>query len=156
MFNQATIIGRLGQEPELKYLKDGTPVLTISVATDESYTDRDGQKVQRTEWHRVVVFQRRAEACAAHLRKGSLVHVVGRLTTRKWQDSSGEDRYITEIRASKVQFLDRRPESSEGAQGRSKDPHAQGGDTRPAPNANDDDLGPAFPSEACNMDDVPF
>lgn len=154
MFNQVTLIGRLGQDPDLKYLTDGTPVLTISVATDESYTDRDGNKVERTEWHRVVVFQRRAEACAAYLHKGSLVHVVGRLTTRKWQDSSGEDRYITEIRASKVQFLDRRPESSESAQGRGKPPRDQGRDTRPAP--SDDDLGPAFPSEASNMDDVPF
>jgi len=154
MFNQVTLIGRLGQDPDLRCLTDGTPVLTISVATDESYTDRDGNKVERTEWHRVVVYQRRAEACAAYLRKGSLVHVVGRLTTRKWQDSSGEDRYITEIRASKVQFLDRRPESSESAQGRGKPPRDQGRDTRPAP--GDDDLGPAFPSEASNMDDVPF
>lgn len=154
MFNQVTLIGRLGQDPDLRYLADGTPVLTISVATDESYTDREGNKVERTEWHRVVVFQRRAEACAAYLRKGSLVHIVGRLSTRKWQDSSGEDRYITEIRASKVQFLDRRPESSEPAQGRGKAPRDQGRDTRPAP--GDDDLGPAFPSEASNMDDVPF
>ena len=154
MFNQVTLIGRLGQEPDLRYLADGTPVLTISVATDESYTDREGNKVERTEWHRVVVFQRRAEACATYLHKGSLVHVVGRLTTRKWQDSGGEDRYITEIRASKVQFLDRRPDSSEGTRSRGNGPRDQDGDKRPVP--NDDDLGPAFPSEASNMDDVPF
>lgn len=154
MFNQVTLIGRLGQDPDLRYLADGTPVLTISVATDESYTDREGNKIERTEWHRVVVFQRRAEACATYLHKGSLVHVVGRLTTRKWQDSGGEDRYITEVRASKVQFLDRRPDSSEGARGRGNGPRDQDGDKRPVP--TDDDLGPAFPSEASNMDDVPF
>lgn len=158
MLNKVQIIGRIGKDPELRYTQSGTPVATLSVATDESYKDRDGNKVERTEWHRVICFQRQAENCAAYLAKGSLVYVEGSLTTRKWQDQQGQDRYTTEIKADRVQFLDRKGDN-------------QGGDSQPqqqsrqqtAPRGNgqqrrpvDDDLGPAFPSEASNMDDVPF
>ena len=95
MLNKVMLIGRLGRDPELRYTQSGSPVATLNVATDESYVDRDGNKVERTEWHRVSVFQRQAENCANFLAKGSLVYVEGNLQTRKWQDQNGQDRYTT-------------------------------------------------------------
>lgn len=84
MLNKVTLIGRLGRDPELRYAANGSPVVNLRIATDESYTDRDGNKADRTECHTVVVFQRQAENCANYLRKGSLVFVEGSLQTRKW------------------------------------------------------------------------
>lgn len=108
MLNKAMIIGRLGRDPELRHTQEGKPVCSMSAATDESYTDRNGQKVERAEWHRIVVYGKTAENCARYLGKGSLVYVEGALQTRKWQDADGQDRTTTEIRAYHVQFLDRR------------------------------------------------
>ncbi|MCR4667699.1 MAG: single-stranded DNA-binding protein [Desulfovibrio sp.] len=108
MLNKAMIIGRLGRDPELRYTQSGVPVTTLNVATSETYTDRDGNRNEVTEWHRVSVFQRQAENCVRYLRKGSLVFVEGNLQTRKWQDQQGMDRYTTVIRAQRVTFLDRR------------------------------------------------
>lgn len=117
MLNKAMIIGRLGRDPELRYSQSGSPVCTLSVATDEGYTDRDGKKVDRTEWHRVVLYSKAAENCNQFLKKGSLVYVEGSLQTRKWQDQQGQDRFSTEIKAQRVQFLDKKdggkPSSSE-------------------------------------------
>lgn len=90
--NQVFIIGRLGKDPELRYSQSGTAVCNLNIATDESYTDREGNKVERTEWHRVTCFQRVAENCTNYLAKGSMVYVEGSLTTRKWQDQQGQDR----------------------------------------------------------------
>lgn len=175
MLNKVMIIGRLGRDPELRYTQSGSPVASLNVATDESYMDRDGNKVERTEWHRVSVFQRQAENCANFLSKGSLVYVEGSLQTRKWQDQNGQDRYTTEIKAQRVQFLDRRGDASRADAGGYDDDYGapapraprgnMGGNNmggqrqalrRPAPQQRDDDLGPAFPSEASNMDEVPF
>lgn len=168
MLNKVMIIGRLGRDPELRYSASGTPMANLRIATDESYTDRDGNKVDRTEWHTVVVFQRQAENCANYLGKGSLVFVEGSLQTRKWQDQQGQDRYTTEIKAQRVQFLDRRGAgqgeyagggaedqqydgAANGARGKAPQPQRQ----QPR-NTEPEDLGPAFPSEASGMDDVPF
>lgn len=115
--NQVFIIGRLGRDPEIRYSQSGAAVCNMTVATDESYTDRDGNKVDRTEWHRVTAFQKTAENCANFLAKGSLVHISGSLTTRKWQDQQGQDRYTTEIKADRVQFLDRKGDNQSGGQG---------------------------------------
>ena len=188
MLNKVMIIGRLGRDPELRYTQSGSPVASLNVATDESYTDRDGNKVERTEWHRVSVFQRQAENCANYLAKGSLIYVEGSLQTRKWQDQQGQDRYTTEIKAQRVQFLDRKgdaPRGGQGGPGGYEDDYAAGGGAAPrqAPRGQgggqrtqggqggggqaqqrqaprqqpqDEDLGPAFPSEASNMDEVPF
>ena len=151
MLNKVMIIGRLGRDPELRYTQSGSPVASLNIATDESYTDREGNKVDRTEWHRVSVFQRQAENCANYLTKGSLVFVEGSLQTRKWQDQQGQDRYVTEIQGQRVQFLDRKADG-DGQQGR------QGGgrQTQGRHSADYEDLGPAFPSEASGLDDVPF
>ena len=108
MLNKVHIIGHLGRDVELRYSQNGSPVASLNIATDESYTDRDGNKVERVEWHRVSVYGKAAENCANYLRKGSLVYVEGSLQTRKWQDQNGQDRYTTEIKAQRVQFLDRR------------------------------------------------
>ena len=152
--NKVMIIGRLGRDPELRYTQSGAPVCTLNVATDESYTDRNGNRVDRAEWHRVAVFQKAAESCAHYLAKGSLVFVEGSLQTRKWQDEQGQDRHITEIKAQRVQFLDRKKEGD-------GQPGGHGGGRRQGqrqglPPADYDDLGPAFPSEASGLNDMPF
>lgn len=108
MLNKVMIIGRLGKEPEMKYTQSGMPIANMTVATSESFKDRNGERQERTEWHRVVVFDKAAENCGKFLAKGSLVYVEGRLTTREWQDQNGQKRYTTEIRADRVQFLDRK------------------------------------------------
>ena len=175
MLNRVMLIGRLGRDPELRYTQNGSPVASLRIATDESYTDKDGQRVDRTEWHSVVVFQRSAENCNQYLRKGSLVYVEGKLTTRKWQDQNGQDRYSTEVRADRVQFLDRKG-SNPGENAPMDDGMSMGGYTPPRFQQNSrpaapmqrqaprrapqqesyEDLGPAFPSEASTMDDIPF
>ena len=112
MLNKVMLIGRLGADPEIKYAQSGTPVANLRVATDESYTDRNGQRQEKTEWHTVIAFQRTAEICQQYLHKGSLVYIEGKLQTRKWQDKNGQDRYSTEIRVDRLQMLERRQEGA--------------------------------------------
>jgi len=118
--NRVFLIGHLGKEPELRTTQGGSSVCNLTLATDESYTGRDGNRVERTEWHRVTAFAKHAENCANYLHKGSLVFVEGSLQTRKWQDQSGQDRYTTEIKADRVQFLDRKPEGGDQQQSRQR------------------------------------
>ena len=107
--NKVILIGNLGNDPETRYMPSGGAVTNISVATSESWKDKQtGQPQERTEWHRVVFFNRLAEIAGEYLRKGSKVYVEGSLRTRKWQDKSGQDRYSTEIVASEMQMLDSR------------------------------------------------
>ncbi len=104
--NKAIIVGTLGQDPDVKYLTNGDPVVNISVATNESWKDKaTGEPVEKTEWHRIVVFGKLAQICADYLKKGSQVYFEGSLQTRKWQDQSGADRYSTEIKANEMQML---------------------------------------------------
>lgn len=103
--NKAILVGRLGQNPELRYTANQTPVCTLNVATNDRRKDPSGNWVDHTEWHRVVVFGKTAENCTAFLEKGREVYVEGRIQTRKWQDSKGVERYTTEIVASTVRFL---------------------------------------------------
>jgi single-strand DNA-binding protein len=119
--NKVILIGNLGNDPEQKSMPNGNAVTNISVATAESWKDKQtGQQQERTEWHRVVFFNRLAEIAGQYLSKGSKVYIEGSLRTRKWQDQSGADRYSTEIIASEMQMLD-----SRGDQG--------GGYSQPAP-----------------------
>ena len=155
MLNKVMLIGRLGRDPELRYTQSGSPVANLRIATDESYTDRDGNKVERTEWHSVVVFQRAAENCAQYLGKGSLVFVEGSLQTRKWQDQSGQDRYTTEVKAHRVQFLDRKGDH-QSAGGAEDGQRRSGGQPGHAGQAGMSEGGSVFPSEASSMDDIPF
>jgi len=96
--NRVTLIGNLGRDPEVRTANDGTKIVHLSVATSEKWTDRNsGEKRERTEWHRVVAFDKLAEIVERYLRKGSKVYLEGELRTRKWQDQSGQDRYSTEV-----------------------------------------------------------
>lgn len=107
--NKVIIIGNIGADPEVRYLPSGSAVANISVATSESWKDKQtGEKQERTEWHRIVLFNRLGEIAGEYLRKGSKVYIEGRLQTRKWQDKSGQDRYTTEIVANDMQMLDSR------------------------------------------------
>lgn len=108
--NKVILIGNLGNDPETRYMPSGGAVTNISIATSESWKDKQtGQQQERTEWHRVVFFNRLAEIAGEYLRKGSKVYIEGSLRTRKWQDQqSGQDRYSTEIVASEMQMLDSR------------------------------------------------
>jgi len=112
--NKVIVVGRLGSDPEVKSVSSGQNVCRLSVATSENWTDRDGQKQERTEWHRIVVWGRMAEICGQHLSKGRQVYVEGRLQTRSWEDQQGQKRYTTEIVASTVQFLGGAGERSQG------------------------------------------
>lgn len=102
--NKVIIVGRLGQDPEMKAVGQGATVTRLSVATSENWVDKGGQKQERTEWHRIVVWGKLAEICGKYLAKGRQVYVEGRLQTRSWEDN-GQKKYSTEIVASTVQFL---------------------------------------------------
>jgi len=110
--NRTILVGRLGQDPELKYFQDGSAVCNFSVATSEEWKDKaTGEKKQKTEWHRVAAFRRLAEICGEYLTKGKLVYIEGKIQTRDWQDKDGNKRYTTEIIASNMQMLEGRSDS---------------------------------------------
>ena len=107
--NKVILIGNLGNDPEVKYMPNGNAVANVSVATTESWKDKNsGEKVEKTEWHRVVLFGRLGEIAGEYLKKGSKVYIEGRLQTRKWQGQDGQDRYTTEIVANDMQMMDSR------------------------------------------------
>ena len=105
--NKVILVGNVGVDPEVRYMPNGNAVATISVATSETWKDKQtGEKQERTEWHRVVCFNRLGEIVGEYIRKGTKLYVEGSLKTRKWQDQQGQDRYTTEIIASDIQMLD--------------------------------------------------
>jgi single-strand DNA-binding protein len=103
--NKVMLLGRLGQEPELKYTPSGSAVCNFSLATTESWSDKSGQKQERTEWHRIVVWGKLGELCNQYLSKGRQAFVEGTLQTRSWEGKDGQKRYTTEINAKNVQFI---------------------------------------------------
>lgn len=116
--NKVILLAHLGRDPEMRYMPDGTAVATLNVATSETFKDRDGNKQERTEWHRAVFWGRTAEIAGEYLRKGSMAYVEGRLQTRKWTDKEGQDRYTTEIRGDRLQLIGgRRDDGQEPASG---------------------------------------
>lgn len=135
--NKVILIGNLGADPESRVLPSGGSVTNLSIATSESWTDRNtNQRQERTEWHRVALFNRLAEVAAQYLRKGSKVYIEGSIRTRKWQDQSGQDRYSTEIVASNMQMLDSRGGGGDGGEWAAQDNYQQqGGYSNPAPQA---------------------
>jgi len=147
--NKVLLVGRLGADPRAITANSGMAISNFSLATDEGYKDKSGQKVEKTEWHRIVVFNKAAEFCNNYLSKGRLVLVEGKLQTRKWQDRDGQDRFTTEIMAQRVQSLDAKKDQAAN--------QSSNDDYGPAfPSEADDDYGPPFPSEASGMDDAPF
>ena len=177
--NKVMLIGRLGKDPEVRYTKDGTAVANLTLATSEQWKDKSGEKQERTEWHKIVLWGRQAEIAQQYLQKGRMLYVEGRIETRKWQDQNGQDRYTTEIRAMDFQMLDRgeggsAPPREAGAGGPgagggsgpgggfgagredrgdrpSRGPGGSPGPGRPSGPPPDDDMGP-LPDE----DDIPF
>jgi single-strand DNA-binding protein len=115
--NKVILIGRLGADPEVRYMPSGGAVANLRLATNESYKDKTGQVTETTEWHRVVLFGRTAEIAGEYLKKGRLVYIEGRIRTQKWQDQSGQDRYTTEIVASDMQLLGGSGGREEGGSG---------------------------------------
>ncbi len=153
--NKVILVGNLGRDPETRYSPDGAAITNVSIATTDTWKDTtSGEKQEKTEWHRVVFFDRLAEIAGEYLKKGSQVYVEGRLQTRKWTDKDGNERYTTEIRAERMQMLGSRSGPSAGgdfddagaapraASGR--EPATRPSSSKPAPNIADMD------------DDIPF
>lgn len=146
MINKVILIGNLGQDPELKYTQAGTAVANLSVATSRVWKDRDGNKQEETEWHRVIVWAQTAEFCSNYLSKGNKVYVEGRLQTRKWQDQNGNDRYTTEIVANELKSLTPRASENSG-----------GGFSGEPPMPDESSMGPmGGTSDSGTGEDVPF
>lgn len=131
--NKAILIGNLGADPETRHTAGGNAVTNLSLATSETWKDRQsGDMQEKTEWHRVVMFGKLAEIAGEYLRKGSKVYIEGRIQTRKWQDRDGNDRWTTEIVANEMQMLDSRgggsaPLQDSGSQGNYDGPPSDGG-----------------------------
>ncbi|MBE9548853.1 MAG: single-stranded DNA-binding protein [Proteobacteria bacterium] len=144
--NKAILVGNLGKDPETRYTPSGSAVTNITIATSESWKDKQtGEQQERTEWHRVVFFNRLAEVAGEYLRKGSQVYIEGKIQTRKWQDQNGQDRYTTEIVGNEMQMLGSRGDNAGG--GRPAAPPAAAPQQRqaaPPPPADDFE------------DDIPF
>lgn len=141
--NKAIVIGNLGKDPEVRYAPNGTAVCNLTVATSRKWKDKQGQTQEETEWHRVVIYDKQAEAAGQYLKKGRPVYIEGRLKTRKWQDKEGRDVYTTEIVCESMQFLGGR---EEGQERQAPAKHAERPSARPAPSTGtgfddmDDDL----------------
>ena len=137
--NKAILVGRLGKDPEMKYTPSGTAVATFSIATNYSVKDSDGNFTDKTDWHNIVVFGKRAEFAGEYLSKGRLVYIEGRIQTRSWEDQNGNKRYITEIVSSDVQLLGSKGDGS-GKENEEPEPETQQKDA-PTPEEEDaDDL----------------
>ena len=132
--NKVILIGNLGRDPELRYTKDGKAVANFTLATNDRWRDREGNGQERTEWHRIVVWDKQAENCAQYLQKGRSVYIEGRLQTREWEDKEGQKRQTTEIVAQQVTFLGSRDAGSRSASASAPAPSGP----EPAPAEGDD------------------
>lgn len=138
--NRVILLGNLGQDPELKYTPSGVAVTTVSLATNEMWKDSDGNRQERTEWHRVVMWRRLAEIAGEYLKKGSKIYVEGRLQTRSWEDKDGQKRYMTEVVADNMTMLD-----------------SKGGDSGSSSSAPPKmESPPASDADVVEEDDLPF
>ena len=142
--NKCIIIGNLGSDPEVKYSQAGVAVCNMSVATNEKWTNKQGEPQERTEWHKIVVWGKVAENCGKYLAKGRQVYIEGQIQTREWEDKDGNKRYTTEINARTVQFL-----SGGNAQG------GGGGFSKPANNGQGSGQSSKF-DQSFGDDDIPF
>ncbi len=152
--NKVILVGNLGRDPEIKYTASGAAIANITIATSESWNDKQsGERVEKTEWHRVVAFQRLAEIMGEYLKKGSQVYIEGKLQTRKWQDQNGQDRYSTEVVASDMQML-----GSRGGEGGGSQPNTGGGfRSNPQPQQQQQQqAAPASSGGGFDDDDIPF
>ena len=137
--NKVILVGRLGKDPEIRSTPSGTSVAKFSLATDDKYTDRAGEKQERTEWHNIVVWGKLAEICGQYLKKGKLIYIEGSIRTDSWDDKeSGQKKYRTEIVANSMQMLDRRGDEGGGGGG-GYAPSRSSGSSRPANDQMEDD-----------------
>ena len=142
--NKVMLVGRIGKDAELRYTSSGAAVGTVSLATSETWKDKAGEKQEKTEWHRVVLWGKTAEILAEYLVKGRQIYVEGKLQTRSWEDKSGQKRYTTEIRADSVVLLGR----ADGEQ-RGESRRARTSEPEPAENGGNE-------GHDENVDDIPF
>ena len=159
--NKVILVGNLGRDPEVRYMPNGDAVANYSIATTETWKDKQGNRQEKTEWHNIVMYRRLAEIAGEYLKKGSSVYIEGRLQTRKWQDKQGNDRYTTEIIADQLQMLGGRnsnaagqtPGQDHGAASPSQPCGASTDDTPPPPRRKDPAPGGNFDDMD---DDIPF
>ena len=159
--NKVILVGNLGRDPEVRYMPNGDAVANYSIATTETWKDKNGMRQEKTEWHNIVMYRRLAEIAGEYLKKGSSVYIEGRLQTRKWQDKQGNDRYTTEIVADQLQMLGGRnsnaagqtPGQDHGAASPSQPGGASTDDTPPPPRRKDPAPGGNFDDMD---DDIPF
>jgi len=151
--NKVILVGRLGKDPETRYMTNGEAVTNVTLATSENFKDKNGEKQERTEWHNLVFYRRLAEIAGEYLKKGSQIYVEGRIQTRKWQDKEGKDRYTTEIIVNEMKMLGSK--SSGGGSFEVMDDQQSSAPVRSAPAAK-----PAAPAGKGNFDnfddDIPF
>ncbi|MAG31427.1 MAG: single-stranded DNA-binding protein [Deltaproteobacteria bacterium] len=149
--NKAILVGNLGRDPELRQTPNGQSVCNFTLATSENWTDKSGERVERTEWHRIVAWGRTGEMCAQYLSKGRTVYVEGRIQTREWEDKDGNKRYTTEINANTVNFIG--PRTGGGSGESSGGSHSGGGGGGGHRGGSDPT---AADSEPPADDDIPF
>ncbi|VAW39026.1 Single-stranded DNA-binding protein [hydrothermal vent metagenome] len=138
--NKVILVGRLGADPEIRYTPSGAAVANFTLATSENWKDKDGNKQEKTEWHRIVAFAKLAEICGQYLNKGKQIYIEGRIQTRQWEDRDGNKKYTTEIVANQMQML--------GSPGQNQQQAAPGGAQGNAPRAGE--------NEPPELDDIPF
>jgi single-strand DNA-binding protein len=139
--NKVILVGNLGKDPEIRYMPNGNAVANLTLATTESWKDKQtGDQQEKTEWHRIVMFRRLAEIAGEYLKKGSQIYIEGKLQTRKWQDNSGNDRYTTEIVANEMQMLGGRGGGSTGFADNAAPVPASASVSESAPADFDDDI----------------
>ena len=138
--NKVILVGNLGANPETRNTGGGTPVTNFRIATSETYTNREGQRETRTEWHRIVTFGKLAEICGKYLKKGKQVYIEGRIQTREYDDSAGNKRYMTEVVANQMQMLGRAGDRGDEGEESQETPEEDNASQVPATGGDDDDL----------------
>jgi len=155
--NKVILVGRLGRDPETRYTGGGQAVANFSVATDETYKDRNGEKQKRTEWHKIVVWGKQAEIAQQYLKKGSLVFIEGRIQSREWQDKEGQKRTSFEIVASNFRMLGGRSDAAAaGASGGAGGASRSADDFEPHTGGGEEPMGGGAPGPEISDEDIPF
>ena len=158
--NKVITLGHLGKDPEMRYMADGKAVANFSLATSETFKDKEGNKQERTEWHRIVLWGRLAEIAGEYLRKGSMAYIEGRLQTRKWTDKEGQEKYVTEIIGDRLQLVGSKNGNGESNQSRSSGSSQP--ENRPTTSSRTTQTGPSSNTSQSDPfddgfdDDIPF
>ena len=155
--NKVTLIGRSGQDPEIRYTQSGNAVANATMATNDYWTDKQGEKQERTEWHSLVLWGKLADLAQSYLKKGSQVYVEGRLQTRDWEDQQGQKHYKTEVVVTTMQFLDSRISDSDSAQVSATPAYTDTTSSSPEYSKNTESNSPdSKPEDDYIKDDIPF